>query len=101
MFFGGLSVFVAGILEYPRRNTFWLVAFCSYGAFWMSLCLLHTFFQIGNGVTLANTTNGTVSYTSGVVASTLYDGMHENAKMDSMWKAMWGLVVSDASLASL
>ena len=101
MFFGGLAQFVAGILEYSRRNTFGFVAFCSYGAFWMSVCLINTFFQIGSGVTLAKTTNGTVSYTSGVIASTLYDGMNANAKMDSMWKTMWGLVVSDASLASL
>jgi succinate-acetate transporter protein len=27
-FFGGLAQFVAGILEYQRRNTFGMVAFC-------------------------------------------------------------------------
>jgi succinate-acetate transporter protein len=28
-FFGGLAQFVAGILEYQRRNTFGTVAFCT------------------------------------------------------------------------
>ena len=39
IFFGGLGQFVAGLLEYPRRNTFGVAAFCSYGAFWMGLSL--------------------------------------------------------------
>ena len=38
-FFGGLAQFVAGILEYPRKNTFATTAFCSYGAFWMSIAI--------------------------------------------------------------
>ncbi|KAI3425227.1 hypothetical protein D9Q98_008995 [Chlorella vulgaris] len=41
-FFGGLAQFVAGILEYQRRNTFGTVAFCTYGAFWMSLAIYTT-----------------------------------------------------------
>jgi succinate-acetate transporter protein len=41
-FFGGLAQFVAGILEYQRRNTFGTVAFCCYGAFWMSLAIYTT-----------------------------------------------------------
>ena len=39
MFFGGLAQFTAGILAYQRKNTFAMAAFCSYGAFWMSLSL--------------------------------------------------------------
>ena len=37
--FGGTAQFLAGLLEYPRGNTFGFVAFCSYGAFWWSFAL--------------------------------------------------------------
>jgi succinate-acetate transporter protein len=37
--FGGTAQFVAGLLEYPRGNTFGTVAFCSYGAFWWAFGL--------------------------------------------------------------
>jgi uncharacterized protein len=32
--FGGLAQFIAGLLEYGNGNTFGMVAFTSYGAFW-------------------------------------------------------------------
>lgn len=32
--FGGLAQFIAGVLEYGNGNTFGMVAFTSYGAFW-------------------------------------------------------------------
>jgi succinate-acetate transporter protein len=35
-FYGGLAQFIAGVLEWRRGNTFGLMAFCSYGAFWLS-----------------------------------------------------------------
>ncbi|MCH4023732.1 MAG: acetate uptake transporter [Acetobacter sp.] len=38
--FGGAAQMAAGLLEYPRGNTFGLTAFTSYGAFWISLCML-------------------------------------------------------------
>ncbi|PRW20917.1 GPR1 FUN34 yaaH family [Chlorella sorokiniana] len=41
-FFGGLAQFCAGLLEYQRRNTFGTVAFCCFGAFWMSLAIFIT-----------------------------------------------------------
>ena len=37
--FGGTAQFLAGLLEYPRGNTFGFVAFCSYGAFWWAFAL--------------------------------------------------------------
>ena len=37
--FGGVAQFIAGLLEYPRGNTFGFVAFTSYGAFWFSFAL--------------------------------------------------------------
>lgn len=35
-FYGGLAQFIAGVLEWRRGNTFGVMAFCSYGAFWLS-----------------------------------------------------------------
>ncbi|PRW33699.1 GPR1 FUN34 yaaH family [Chlorella sorokiniana] len=46
-FFGGLAQFCAGLLEYQRRNTFGTVAFCCYGAFWMSLAIFTTLSAAG------------------------------------------------------
>lgn len=39
--FGGLAQILAGVLEYPKGNTFGVTAFTSYGFFWISLvCLI-------------------------------------------------------------
>ena len=40
--YGGLAQFVAGIWEFRTGNTFGAVAFCSYGAFWLSFYILVT-----------------------------------------------------------
>ena len=45
--FGGTAQFVAGLLEFPRGNTFGSVAFCAYGAFWWSFALFVKFFATG------------------------------------------------------
>ena len=37
IFFGGIAQIIAGILEYKRGNTFGMVAFVSYGSFWLTL----------------------------------------------------------------
>ncbi len=37
--FGGTAQFLAGLMEYPRGNTFGTVAFCSYGSFWWAFAL--------------------------------------------------------------
>ena len=34
--FGGAAQFCAGLMEMAKGNTFGFVAFCSYGAFWLS-----------------------------------------------------------------
>jgi succinate-acetate transporter protein len=46
--FGGLAQFCAGLMEMAKGNTFGFVAFCSYGAFWLSFGLFAKFF--GDGV---------------------------------------------------
>jgi uncharacterized protein len=40
--YGGLAQFVAGVWEFRTGNTFGAVAFCSYGAFWLSFYILVT-----------------------------------------------------------
>jgi uncharacterized protein len=42
--FGGTAQFAAGLMEMPRGNTFWFVAFCAYGAFWWTFALFVQFF---------------------------------------------------------
>ena len=44
MSYGGTAQLVAGVLEYPRGNTFGTVAFFSYGAFWWSFALFAHYF---------------------------------------------------------
>ena len=43
LFYGGAGLFLAGIWEFRRGNTFGAVAFSSYGAFWLSYWFLATF----------------------------------------------------------
>ena len=40
VFFGGLSQFIAGMMEHKKGNTFGQSAFMSFGAFWMLLVFL-------------------------------------------------------------
>ncbi|MHB1536886.1 MAG: acetate uptake transporter [Solirubrobacteraceae bacterium] len=42
--YGGLVQLVAGIWEFRNANTFGAVAFCSYGAFWLSFWALEVFY---------------------------------------------------------
>jgi succinate-acetate transporter protein len=50
--YGGIVQLVAGIWEFRTGNTFGAVAFCSYGAFWISFWALNVFYakQIGGNV---------------------------------------------------
>jgi len=43
--YGGSAQLLAGLLEFPRGNTFGMVAFVSYGAFWWSWALFVLMFQ--------------------------------------------------------
>lgn len=45
--FGGAAQFFAGLMEMVKGNTFGFVAFCSYGAFWLSFGLFVKFFAAG------------------------------------------------------
>ncbi len=47
IFYGGMCQVVAGIMEWKKKNTFGLVAFTSYGAFWLSLVALIVMPKLG------------------------------------------------------
>lgn len=40
IFYGGIAQIIAGIMEAKKNNTFGLVAFVSYGSFWLTLAAL-------------------------------------------------------------
>jgi len=47
IFYGGMCQIIAGIMEWKKKNTFGLVAFTSYGAFWLSLVALLVMPKLG------------------------------------------------------
>ncbi len=47
MAYGGTAQLIAGIFEFRKGNTFGMVAFTSYGAFWWSFALFVHFFAAG------------------------------------------------------
>jgi len=40
IFYGGMAQIVAGVMEWKKNNTFGMVAFASYGFFWLTLVFL-------------------------------------------------------------
>jgi uncharacterized protein len=40
IFYGGLAQIIAGLMEWKKNNTFGMVAFASYGFFWLTLVFL-------------------------------------------------------------
>ncbi|MGH2904865.1 MAG: acetate uptake transporter [Solirubrobacteraceae bacterium] len=47
LFYGGTAQLLAGLWEFRTGNTFGAVAFCSYGAFWLSFWALQVFYVKG------------------------------------------------------
>jgi len=47
IFYGGMCQIIAGIMEWKKKNTFGLVAFTSYGAFWLTLVALMVMPKLG------------------------------------------------------
>jgi succinate-acetate transporter protein len=47
IFYGGLAQVIAGIMEWKKGNTFAMVAFTSYGFFWLSLVGILTLPKLG------------------------------------------------------
>ena len=51
IFYGGSAQVLAGIFEWYKGNLFGMIAFLSYGLFWISFCFLIIFPSLGFGVT--------------------------------------------------
>src|SRR6516164_864921 len=47
LFYGGLAQFVAGLWEFRKGNTFGALAFCSFGAFWLSFAAYAKYVETG------------------------------------------------------
>ncbi len=47
VFYGGVAQIIAGIMEWRKQNTFGMVAFTSYGLFWLSLVGILVFPSVG------------------------------------------------------
>ncbi|MDQ2718148.1 MAG: acetate uptake transporter [Bacteroidota bacterium] len=47
IFYGGIAQIIAGIMEAKKNNTFGLVAFVSYGCFWLTLVALIVMPKLG------------------------------------------------------
>jgi succinate-acetate transporter protein len=47
IFYGGISQIIAGVMEWKKKNTFGMVAFTSYGAFWLTLVALIVMPKLG------------------------------------------------------
>lgn len=47
IFYGGIAQIIAGIMEAKKNNTFGLVAFVSYGSFWLTLVALIVMPKLG------------------------------------------------------
>lgn len=47
IFYGGICQIIAGIMEWKKKNTFGMVAFTSYGAFWLTLVALIVMPKLG------------------------------------------------------
>ena len=47
IFYGGIAQIIAGIMEAKKNNTFGLVAFVSYGSFWLTLVALIVIPKLG------------------------------------------------------
>jgi len=51
--YGGIVQLLAGMWEFRTGNTFGAVAFCSFGAFWISFWALNVFYARGSVATSA------------------------------------------------
>ncbi|RPH31743.1 MAG: hypothetical protein EHM93_12415 [Bacteroidales bacterium] len=47
IFFGGFAQVIVGIMEFKKGNTFGMTAFLSYGFFWLILCAIWIFPDLG------------------------------------------------------
>ena len=82
--YGGAAQLLAGIWEFRTGNTFGAVAFCSYGAFWLSYVLFVWFFGAKIGST--NPAVSTLQVANGFVG---------------LFLLSWGIFTAYMAIASL
>jgi len=78
--YGGIAQFTAGIWEFRTGNTFGAVAFCSYGAFWISFFMIVQF--------------GVPGIVAARGATEIFSGL-------SLWLYMWGIFTAYMFVCSL
>jgi succinate-acetate transporter protein len=78
--YGGLAQFVAGLWEFRTGNTFGAVAFCSYGAFWISFFMIVQF--------------GVPGIVAARGATEIFSGL-------SLWLYAWGIFTTYMFICSL
>lgn len=54
IFYGGMAQVIAGVMEWKKGNTFGMVAFTSYGFFWLTLVGLLVMPKVGMGIAASN-----------------------------------------------
>src|ERR1700759_101736 len=70
--YGGIAQLVAGIWEFRTGNTFGAVAFCSFGAFWISFYFLVTVGLKGVPVKAISSVIGLYLWTWGIFTSLMF-----------------------------
>jgi len=70
--YGGIAQLIAGIWEFRTGNTFGAVAFCSYGAFWISFYFLVTVGLKGVPVRELDSVIGLYLWTWGIFTSLMF-----------------------------
>jgi uncharacterized protein len=70
--YGGIAQLIAGIWEFRTGNTFGAVAFCSYGAFWLSFYFLVTVGLKGVPVKEVDSVIGLYLWTWGIFTSLMF-----------------------------
>ena len=78
--YGGIAQFVAGLWEFRTGNTFGAVAFCSYGAFWISFFMIVQF--------------GVPGIVAARASTEVFSGL-------SLWLYMWGIFTAYMFVAAL
>jgi succinate-acetate transporter protein len=84
LFYGGFAQILAGIFDWKRGNMFGMIAFLSYGCFWISLCALMMIPKMGYGAAADPESMGWYLFIWGVFSTCMFVG--------TLKKSPWALV---------
>jgi succinate-acetate transporter protein len=74
IFYGGLAQVIAGVMEYKNGNTFGMVAFSSFGFFWLSLVALIMLPALGLGAATDSTGMAAYLFMWGIFTALMFLG---------------------------